>query len=187
MQTIRHAFIDVSLQRIVRGNTSGFVCFRLRRIADVRHAQIDVSTFISSQVGGTIRKVGWICVEVLKGSRSCLLNGIPVGIRLAVNRASGGCNVCLIKRNGDHLVAPDIADIADVHCHIVAWLPLDIEGVIDAIGEFVCPVVRRKGEERRSVGDVCRARKILADVCWIAAWLVSWGGAPGIGKCESPG
>ena len=62
------------------------------------------------------------------------MNGIPIGVRLAVNRITGRHYICLVEGNRDHLMPPDIANIADVDGEIVAWLPLNIEGVIDAVG-----------------------------------------------------
>ena len=107
--------------------------------------------------------------------RSCLLHGIPVGIRLAVNRIAGRGNVCLVEWNGNHLVAPDIANVADVHGHIVAWLPLDVEGVIDAVGSLFARlyVAKEKSGAPLAMSAVL-GRYLLMSAGLPLGWFPGW-------------
>src|SRR5258708_22527360 len=113
----------MSLERVIGGNACGLVCLRFGGIADVRYAQIDVAAFVGRKIRGAVRKIIGIRIVVLESIRSGLLNGIPIGVRLPVNRMAGRRYVCLVEGYGDHLMAPDIANVADVHGDIVPWLP----------------------------------------------------------------
>jgi len=50
LQSVAHTFVDVHLKRVVGVDTGGPIGNRLRRVADVRDAQIDVATLVVGQV-----------------------------------------------------------------------------------------------------------------------------------------
>jgi len=70
----------------------------------------------------------------------------------------------LVERDGNDFVASQIADVADVYGEVPARLPLNIQGLIEGVWEFIRPVIVGKGKQmsprlnRRCIGerDVCR-------------------------------
>ena len=57
-----------------------------------------------------------------------------------------------------------VADVTDLDRQVVARLPLNIERVIDGVGQFVGTVVSGKGEKLRAIDD-CRLRSAGTDRC----------------------
>ena len=47
-------------------------------------------------------------------------------------------------------MASEIADVADVNGQVVARLPLNIESLIDGVGQLVGAIVDAKGKQRRA-------------------------------------
>ncbi len=54
-------------------------------------------------------------------------------------------------------MAAEIADVANFDCQVLARLPLDVESVVDGVGQFVGAIVGGKGEQRRPC-DACLLR-----------------------------
>ena len=50
-------------------------------------------------------------------------------------------------------MAPEVANIADRNRQVPTWLPLNIESLVESVGQFVLSVVIRKREELRAVGN----------------------------------
>ncbi len=79
-------------------------------------------------------------------------------------------------------MTPEISDIADLDHEVATRLPLDVEGVVDAVGEFVLAIVDGEGEELRSAFDCVDVRKIVNDVLGISRGRGLQCRAPGIGE-----
>jgi hypothetical protein len=73
-------------------------------------------------------------------------------------------------------MTPEIADVSDVDRYIIARLPLDVEGVVDAVRQLVRAVICGEGEQVSSVLNVRYARRYLL----ISAGL-PLGAVPGVG------
>src|SRR5579863_538982 len=78
LQAMTHSLFDMSLQRMIRGDTCCSVGLRFGRISDVRHAQIDVTTFESLLVRLAVGEINrWIWEACVLGD-----NRISVGVVL---------------------------------------------------------------------------------------------------------
>src|SRR5580704_13395038 len=76
-----------------------------------------------------------------------------------MNRVGRRGDLSLVERYGNDFVASQIPDIANLNRKIVARLPLDIEYLIERVGELVSPVVICKRKQLRSTRNGCRVRQ----------------------------
>ena len=67
-------------------------------------------------------------------------------------------NLRLVERHRDHLVSPKISDVANLNRQVLARLPLNVQGVVDRVGQFIGWIVDTKREELRTVFDLCHGR-----------------------------
>ncbi len=146
-----HALFDVRLQRVVSRDSGRGVTFRFRRISKVGDAQIHVAAFVIGEKQAFVVLVGdtgrsW------EDAIYWVRNGIAVGVLLRVRelgwkdvgrRGDAG----LVERNGNDSVAAKVADVSDLDSQIVAWLPLNVERVVDGVRQLVGAVIGGKGEE----------------------------------------
>jgi len=76
LQAVAHAFLEVSLQGVVGGNSGGRVALRFRRIAQVGDAQVDVAALVVDHHRLRVRQVDW----AERGATRGLLHGVAVGV-----------------------------------------------------------------------------------------------------------
>ena len=161
--TVAHTFFYVRLQRVISGNAGGFVAFGFRRIADVRNAQVDVATFVVGQIISR-RRAGTRIGRKRDGAETGIDDGIAVTVNLPMNRMGRRSNLRLVKRNGNNQVSAEIPDVADLHEEIVARLPLYVQRVVDAVGQFIFAIVNCEREKLRAVLYGGRGWKKVDDV-----------------------
>ena len=53
----------------------------------------------------------------------------------------------LIERNGNDFMTAQIADVADFNSKVVARLPLNIEGLVHSVWQFVGAIVDAEGKQ----------------------------------------
>ena len=196
MQSVTHALFDVGLQGVVSRDSSSGITLRLRRITDVGHAQVHVTAFEGGEertCAGVRRRADSVAGQIDRGTGHILnaahgaLHGVAVGVLLRVEGAGvdgvgrrGDSR--LVKWDGNHFVAAQVADVSDFDGEIVTRLPLDVERVIDGVGELVGTVISGKREERLAVDNGCFVGQVLIDACWIATGSRPEGRSPGVGK-----
>jgi hypothetical protein len=101
-------------------------------------------------VAGAIGK-GERAVDTRAVATVVAFNGVAVAVVLlewaareswAGSSGDGG----LIERNGNDLVTADIAHVAEFDGDIGTRLPLNVEGVVDGVGQLVSAVVYAEGD-----------------------------------------
>ena len=102
--------------------------------------------------------------------------------------AAWGGNLCLVERQRDDLMASEIAHITEVDHQIVARLPLQIEGEVNRVGEFVSAVVVTESKRLGSVDDAGGVGQKVSEVGGAGAGGGSEGtGTPGLRKIIGQG
>src|ERR1700688_3108549 len=120
------------LERVICRDSGCSVGLRLRRITDVRNAQVDVATLKGLQIWLSIigdcrrTKGGWVEGRVAV----CVINKAwcASGGRIAWRR-----NTLVIERQRNDLVASDVFDIATFDRQIVARLPLNVDRLVECV------------------------------------------------------
>src|SRR5208337_2876535 len=172
LQTVTQAFLDVRLQRVVHRNARGFVAQRLRRIADVGNAHIDVAAFIRAEVIARRdrRLAGDARQAYGSGSGAVSLEGVAVTVVLPVDGMRRRSDLRLVEGHRNHQVTPQVADVADLNQEVVARLPLNVQGVVDGVGQLVLAVINRNGKKRKPSFYPRYCGQIIDDICRIARW-----------------
>ena len=124
------------LQGVVGRNTGCLIADGFSRVPDIRNAQIQVAAFEVVERCGAVSQGDEAAVGV--GGR------VAVGIVLSVNRSRGRRDVGLVKRNRDHLVPAQVANVSEVKGQIVARLPLHVQCVVDGVRQLVLAIVNAK-------------------------------------------
>ena len=60
----------------------------------------------------------------------------------------------LVEGHRNDLMTAQVADIADLDHQVVAWLVLEVQREVDAIGQFVGAVVDAKGKRLILIGAI---------------------------------
>ena len=129
LDPVAQALFDMGLQGVVSGNASRYVRQRFGRIAYIRDAKIDVATFIVVQVR--------LAVGQIDGGAGAVLKSVSICVGLPMDGVCRRSDTGLIERKRYDFMTAEIADIADLNSEVVARLPLNIERLIDSIGQFV--------------------------------------------------
>src|SRR6266481_3217029 len=153
------------LKRIVRRNAGRLVRFGFGGVANVRDAKVNVAALVGCQhLALAIWQGDWVKAVVR------IEDGIAIGVLLSMDWIRRGSNSCLVERHGDNLMAAEVADVADLDGEIFTGLPLNIEGVVDGVRQFVGAVIDSEWEDLRSCLNLIACWQVLNDVSGIAGW-----------------
>src|ERR1039458_3532076 len=122
LETPAEALADARLQGAVIGGSGGPVQDRVAGVAQIRYAQVGVAALVSSDAFGRD-------------------NVEAVGRYLAVDRARGSGDAGLVERNGQHLIAAVVADVAQAEEPRIKSLVLQIETPVGGVREAIVGVV----------------------------------------------
>src|SRR5882757_9720128 len=172
--------------RALGRDTGCLVSLGFGRVSNIRDAKVNVAALIGGKIGLAIGQGGG-CAVVKAEGLARLLHSIAVGIRLAVDGVSGRGNTGLVEGYWDDLVTAKVADVSELDGEVIARLPLDVQGVVDGVGQLVVLGVVGEGEHLRAVGDLSGCRKVIGDVGCLTSGLVGRGGAKRGGKAEWTG
>ena len=144
------------LQGVIGGDAGRSVGLRLRRVADVGNAQVDIAALVVVQHGSVFAQGIQIDADGAEGVG--VEHGVAVAVALGVGSARQRLiqrrdDPRLVERDGDDLVAAEVANVAELHQQVVARLPLQVQGEVDAVRQLVGGVVHAQGEGRCSVDD----------------------------------
>src|SRR5580692_925608 len=135
-----HSFFEVSLERIVGGDAGCGVGLRFGGVADVGNAEVDVSAFESLLVGLAVGEINGIKATGRRDNRIAVSVVLLVGSACQEGMSRRG-NLRLVKGEGDDFMAAEIPHVADVDGEVVTGLPLNVERLVERVGQLVGPVV----------------------------------------------
>src|SRR5260370_41571438 len=144
------ALFHVGLKRMVGRDARRRVRLRFRGVADVRNAEVDISAFEGLLIGlAAVREAadgeGRGVEGVLLSDERVAVGVILLKLRTLEDGAGWRGNPRLVERQGNDFMAAEIADVSDLESEVATRLPLDIERMIDRVGEFVGSVVIGEG------------------------------------------
>src|SRR4029077_7059345 len=98
-------------------------------------------------------------------------------------RVAGRCDLRLVERYRNYLMASQVTYVADFDRQVIPWLPLNIQNLIQGVGKLVLAVVIRKCIEGKSTRDLCGVRE--ENVSRITGWRQNLGCAPWVLEASS--
>ena len=139
---------DVGLEGVVGGGADGLKEGGVGAVADVGDAEVGIASVL-----GVPRLAGdrGVVVALIVGG---VENLEAVSRGLPMNGIVWGGDAGLVEGDGDDGVTAAVAVVAEREGEVVARLPLEVEGVVDGVGEDVVLVVGAEVEGGGTVGVV---------------------------------
>src|ERR1700728_2978739 len=146
LQAMTHALFNMGLERVVSRDTGGGVGLRFGGIADIGDAQVDIPAFKCLQVRLPVgQRLGSESGGIEYRVSVCKVLLVRASLQEGMGRRG---NLRLIERQGNDLMAAQIADVSNVDREVFAGLPLNVQCLIHRVGELAGAVVISEREQR---------------------------------------
>jgi len=185
LQAMAEALVHMKLRRVVLRDARRPVVDRLAGVANVRNAEVHVAAFVIAQVRRSVRQIdGGSSLATSAGViESALGDSVAIGVILAADRIGGRGDLRLVKGRRDHLMAAQVAHIADLDGQRAGWLPLHAQCVGNRIRQGVFAIIDAHAVGFRVVvQDVVGVGQVLRNVGGFAGGWRSQDCAPGHGE-----
>src|SRR5262249_24660247 len=99
----------------------------------------------------------------------CVAIGVLLAGEVGVTRhamygMARGSNSRLVERNRNDLVASEVADISDLNRQISSRLPLNIEGVVNGVGQLIGAIIGCEREQLLTTNDSGGVRQEICNI-----------------------